>query len=199
MKLILALGNHPEQYQNTRHNIGFIALDAWAEKHKLKFSRAALYDYLIYRQAVALKPRTYMNLSGDALKAALLKWKIDEILIIHDDIELPPTQLRVRSGGGDGGHNGLKSLFTVMPPADLKRIRIGIGRHPDMPAEKYVLDEFESSEFDGYRDSIALVCKFLDTFVRSDFKSVLNDYSKWKKSYSDGKTIGIKSPKEEKG
>lgn len=199
MKLILALGNHPPKYHRTRHNIGFIALDRWAEAHKLSYSQTGLYDYVVFRQVVGIKPRTYMNLSGDALKAALLKWKVSEILIIHDDIELAATQLRVRSGGGDGGHNGLKSLFQIMPPADLKRIRIGIGRHPVLPAEKYVLDDFAQDELEGYNESLSLVSRFLDTFERNDFNSVLNEYSKWKKSYSDGKAVGITSPKEEKG
>ena len=140
-----------------------------------------------------------MNLSGNALKAAMLKWKIEETMVLHDDIELPRAQLRVRSGGGDGGHNGLKSLFEVLPPADIKRIRIGIGRHPVFPAEKYVLDEFEPDEFAEYDDTLDLVCRFVDAFVRSDFKTVLNEYSTWKKSYSDGKNIGITSPKEEQG
>jgi len=198
MKLILALGNYPPRYQYTRHNIGFVALDRWAESHKLSFSRGELYDALIFRQAVAIKPRTYMNLSGNALKAAMLKWNISDILVMHDDIELLPAQLRVRSGGGDGGHNGLKSLFEVMPPADLKRIRIGIGRHPVFPADRYVLEDFEPGELDAYQEPLNLVCKLLDTFIRTDFNSVLNDYSKWKKSYSDGKNVGITSPKEEK-
>ena len=198
MKLILALVNHPPRYQKTRHNIGFIALNRWALEHSLSFSRSDLFDYIVFRQAVAIKPRTFMNLTEQALKAALLRWKISEILVLHDDIELTPTQLRIRSGGGDGGHNGLKSLFNVMPPDDLKRIRIGIGRSPSLPADKYVLDEFADEELAGYDESLKLVSRFLDTFIRDDFNSMLNDYSKWKKSYSDGKTVGIKSPKEEK-
>jgi peptidyl-tRNA hydrolase, PTH1 family len=198
MRLILALGNHPPRYQNTRHNIGFICLDRWAESHRLGFSSEALYDYLIFRQVVAIKPKTFMNLSGKALKAALLRWKISESLIVHDDIELDATQLRIRNGGGDGGHNGLKSLFEVMPPSELRRIRIGIGRSAHLPAHKFVLQEFEEGELQRYDECLKLVFGFLDTYARSDFSQVLNDYSKWKKSYSDGKTIGIESPKEEK-
>ncbi|MCK9556679.1 MAG: aminoacyl-tRNA hydrolase [Candidatus Cloacimonetes bacterium] len=198
MKLILALGNHPPRYQKTRHNIGFIALNRWALTHNLSFSHSELYDYIVYRQVVAIKPRTFMNLVEKALKEVLLRWKISEILVLHDDIELAPAHLRIRSGGGDGGHNGLKSLFNVMPPSDLKRIRIGIGRSQSLPADKYVLDEFADEELAAYDESLSLVSRFLDTYVSDDFNAMLNEYSKWKKSYSDGKNVGIKSPKEEK-
>lgn len=199
MRLILALGNHPPRYQNTRHNIGFICLDRWASSHNLGFSSDDLFDYLIFRQVVAIKPKTFMNLTGKALKAALLRWKISDSLIVHDDIELPPTQLRIRSGGGDGGHNGLKSCFEVMPPSELKRIRIGIGRSSHLPADKYVLQDFAADELEDYAESLKLVSGFLDTYVRADFTQMLNDYSTWKKSYSGGKAAGIKSPKEEQG
>ncbi|MDI3503619.1 MAG: peptidyl-tRNA hydrolase, family [Candidatus Cloacimonadota bacterium] len=193
----MALGNHPLRYQNTRHNLGFICLDRWAESHQLGYSRADEYDYLIFKQVVAIKPRTYMNLSGKALKAALLRWKISESLIIHDDIELEATQLRIRHGGGDGGHNGLKSLFEVLPPSELKRIRIGIGRSALIPAHEYVLQEFNEGELAQYDNCLKLVSGFLDTYATSGFNQMLNDYSKWKKSYSDKESIGIKSPKEE--
>lgn len=198
MNLVLALGNPTHKYRFTRHNIGFIGVDRWAESHKLSFSSGDLYDHLVYRNMAVIKPNTYMNLSGNALKAAMLKWKTEEVLVVHDDIELEATQLRIRNGGGDGGHNGLKSLFEVLPPSELRRIRIGIGRPAEVPAEVYVLSNFGASELDSYKESLSLVSKFLDTFSRYDFNQVLNDYSKWKKSYSGGKAAGIKSPKEEK-
>jgi len=198
MRLILALGNHPPRYHNTRHNIGFICLDRWAAANKLGFSSDDLYDYTIYRHVVAIKPKTFMNLSGKALRAAMLRWKISESLIVHDDIELEARDLRVRSGGGDGGHNGLKSLFEVLPPSDLRRIRIGIGRSPQLPAEKYVLQEFDSGELDQYAECLLRVSGLLDTYVRRDFNAVLNEYSQYKKSYSGGKSGRIESPKEEK-
>lgn len=198
MNLVLALGNPGEKYRWTRHNLGFICIDRWAAKHKLSFSCGETYDHLVYRNAVLVKPNTYMNLSGQALEAALQRWKATEILVVHDDIELEATQLRIRNGGGDGGHNGLKSLFEVMPPNELRRIRLGIGRHPETPTEAYVLQDFGTEELESYKHSLTLVSGFLDTFCRYDFNAVLNDYSKWKKSYSGGKTAGIKSPKEEK-
>ena len=198
MNLVLALGNPTEKYSRTRHNIGFICVDLWAQVHKQSFGKTDLYDYLVYRNMVVIKPNTYMNLSGKALRAAMLKWSIDEVLVVHDDIELEATQLRIRNGGGDGGHNGLKSLFEVLPPSELRRIRIGIGRSSDFAADEYVLSDFTETELESYKESLTLVSRFLDTFSRYDFNQVLNDYSKWKKSYPCGKAAGIKSPKEEK-
>jgi len=198
MNLVLALGNPTGKYRYTRHNIGFICVDRWAEEHGLSFSSGDLFDHLIYKHSVVIKPNTYMNLSGKALKAALLKWKIEESLVVHDDIELEATMLRIRNGGGDGGHNGLKSLFEVLPPSELRRIRIGIGRSAEVPADVYVLNDFEPGELDKYDESLKLVSRFLDTYSKYDFNQVLNDYSKWKKSYSGGKAAGITSPKEEK-
>lgn len=198
MNLVLALGNPGTKYENTRHNLGFIAVERWAEARKLSFAHTGLYDYLVYKEMVVIKPNTYMNLSGKALAHALTKWKVSETLVVHDDIELKATELRVRLGGGDGGHNGLKSLFEVLPPDELRRIRIGIGRSDTIPADQYVLQSFQPEELDSYKDSLALVSRFLDTFSRNDFNKVLNDYSRWKKSYSGGKAAGIKSPKEEK-
>lgn len=198
MNLVLALGNPGTKYENTRHNLGFIAVQRWADAHRLSFSHTELYDYLVFKEMAVIKPNTYMNLSGKALAHALTNWKIAETLIIHDDIELKATELRIRLGGGDGGHNGLKSLFEVLPPDELRRIRIGIGRSDIIPADKYVLQDFLPDELDSYSDSLKLVSSFLDTFSKNDFNKVLNDYSRWKKSYSGGKVAGIKSPKEEK-
>ncbi len=197
MKLIIGLGNPTIEYRNTRHNIGFICLERWAAKHGNSFSHDKLFDYLCLKDTVLLKPNTFMNCSGEALKVALSKWKITETLVIHDDLELEPTVLRIRQGGGDGGHNGMKSLFTVLPPSDLKRIRIGIGRNPDISVTDYVLSEIPEAEWVLFNPVLELAGKFVDTYIKYDFDSMLNDYSTWKKSYSGAKRAGIISPKEE--
>jgi len=199
MKLIIGLGNPTERYSRTRHNLGFICLDAWSKARKRGFTADKLYHYMLLKDAIALKPMTYMNLSGAALSHALTRWKISETLVIHDDLELEPTQLRIRNGGGDGGHNGLKSLFEVLPPQEIKRFRIGIGRSETQAPDKYVLDNFTPGEFEQYSMCIKLVTRFLDVYEKYDFNQVLNEYSTWKKSYSGGEAAGIKSPKEEQG
>ncbi len=197
MKLILGLGNPTNEYRQTRHNIGFICLDRWAEKHGKSFSHEKLFDYLVMKDTVLLKPNTYMNRSGDALKEALSRWKITETMVIYDDLELDTAVLRIRNGGGDGGHNGMKSLFTVTPPGELKRIRIGIGRNSELAVSDYVLSDISDTEWELLNPVLNQVCKFVDSFIKYDFSEVLNDYSTWKKSYSGAKGAGIISPKEE--
>lgn len=197
MKLVIGLGNPTKEYARTRHNLGFICLDAWAEKHDKSWTNEPEFAFIQVRGAILLKPNTWMNRSGLALAAALKRWKISDILVISDDLELPIATLRIRSGGGDGGHNGLKSLFTVKLPDELKRIRIGIGRGIDSAAHDHVLSELTEAEMEALMPVFELVPKFTDTYIRHDFNQVLNEYSTWKKSYSVAKGNGIISPKEE--
>lgn len=193
MKLIIGLGNIGSEYAQTRHNAGFLCLDNWAARRNLGFSRDRLFDFLTLKNARAIKPLTYMNRSGLALAEALRRWKITESLVICDDIELPLASVRIRNGGGDGGHNGLKSLFEAQPPEDIKRIRIGIGRGQENPRD-YVLDQFQEGEFELLKLSLDLVCGLIDTYINRDFGEMLNQYSKWKKSCSGEKTPGIICP-----
>ncbi len=198
MKLVIGLGNPTGEYEKTRHNVGFMCLDRWAAEHDKNWAKAKDFDYIATRSTVLIKPLTYMNRSGTALKEAMQKWKIGETLVIYDDVELEPAQIRIRAGGGDGGHNGVASLFTVLAPDQLKRIRIGIGKNANEPMADYVLSEFGDDEIDRLRPVIALAAKFVDTFIKYDFNQVLNEYSIWKKSYSAAISGGIISPKEEK-
>ena len=197
MKLIIGLGNPTREYQNTRHNLGFICLDLWADRHGKGWTQTPEYDYLCVSDTALLKPNTYMNRSGDALKLAMARWKVSDILVIYDDLELDTAALRIRRGGGDGGHNGMKSLFTAIPPSELKRIRLGIGRISDVEAYDHVLSEIPEADWELFKPSILLVTKFMDTYIKYDFDQVLNDYSIWKKSYSGARSTGIISPKEE--
>lgn len=197
MKLVIGLGNPSKEYQNTRHNIGFVCLDRWAAKQGKSFGKEKHYEYLCVSGAVLMKPSTYMNRSGIALKAALQKWQISDTLVVYDDLELEPALIRIRRGGGDGGHNGMKSLFSIMPPDSLKRIRIGIGRDPEMDAADYVLQKMPDEQWELFNPSLDLAVKFVDTYIRYDFDTMLNEYSKWKKSYSEVKDPGIISPQEE--
>lgn len=184
MKLIIGLGNIGAEYQDTRHNLGFLCLDKWADTHKKRFSADKHYSYITRSGVVLIKPATYMNRSGLALSHAIQCWKPDEILAVYDDIELPLAELRIRSGGGDGGHNGVKSLLEVVSPDELKRIRIGIGKPQREDVTDHVLQPFLPSEKEEISKTIDLTAGFLDIFCRTNFHALLNEYSKWKKSYS---------------
>lgn len=184
MKLIIGLGNPGPQYQNTRHNLGFQCLDQWSRAHKKGFKTDKLYDYLATREAVLIKPNTWMNRSGDAARDALRRWDVSESLVVYDDLELPLGSIRVRGGGGDGGHNGMKSLFEVLPAEELKRLRIGIGKDQSLDAADYVLQELPAAESQALMPVLSKAAGFLDVYINRDFSAVLNEYSRWIKSYS---------------
>lgn len=186
MKLILGLGNPGMQYQNTRHNIGFICLDEWARSHKKAFKQDSMFAYIHTPKAVLIKPLTWMNRSGVAAREALRRWDIDQSLVIYDDLELPAGSLRIRNSGTDGGHNGIKSLLEVINGNDLKRFRIGIGREDNSDARDYVLQAPTPAQAEAIQATIGKAVELLDLFIHRDFTAVLNEYSKWKKSYSEG-------------
>jgi peptidyl-tRNA hydrolase, PTH1 family len=154
MLLFVGLGNPGEQYAGNRHNIGFMALEAIAKQHRFGVwktgSLAMVSRGLISGQTVLLlKPQTFMNLSGDAVQAAAQFYKVGvgDIVVFHDELDLPPAKLRVKSGGGHGGHNGLRSISEHMG-AEYRRVRLGIGHPGDKKlGAAYVLQNFAKDEW----------------------------------------------------
>jgi PTH1 family peptidyl-tRNA hydrolase len=153
MRLIVGLGNPGDRYALTRHNLGFIALEAMTRRHRFaayraKFSGELSEGTLGDWRVLALKPQTFMNLSGDSVGAAARFYKIapEEIAVIHDEIDLAPGKLKVKCGGGTAGHNGLRSIEAAIG-ADFWRVRVGIG-HPGQKelVEPYVLQNFSMEE-----------------------------------------------------
>jgi len=184
MKLIIGLGNPGEKYQLNRHNIGFLILENLAECKRKEFQRNSNYSCFSYGNALFLKPLTYMNLSGDALKRVRESYEITDLLVLVDDINLPLGEIRIRSKGGDGGHNGLKSIAEAFGSNDYKRLRIGVGK-PDTILSDYVLDDFAQSDLRTVKLSVSFVQSLIEVFIKQDYEMVLNYYSKNKKSYSD--------------
>ncbi len=134
-KIILGLGNPGDEYAGTRHNVGFRVVDLLARKHSLPLGRkhraAWIGEGLIAGQPVTIaKPRTFVNRSGEAAISLLARYRVSpqDLLVICDDMDLPPGKIRVRAGGGSGGHNGIKSISEALRTEDFPRIRIGIGR-----------------------------------------------------------------------
>jgi peptidyl-tRNA hydrolase, PTH1 family len=148
IRLIVGLGNPGAEYESTRHNAGFWWVDEFARKHGIQFRDESKFHGQVARVQThgrdtwLLKPQTFMNASGRAVAALALFYKIlpDEILVVHDELDLPPGSAKLKLGGGHGGHNGLKDIIAHLSTRDFWRLRIGIG-HPGERSEvvNYVL------------------------------------------------------------
>ena len=154
MYIIAGLGNPGEKYDNTRHNAGFLTIDALASKYNIdvreKAHKALIGKGVIEGQKVILaKPQTYMNVSGESIRALVDYYKIaqEELIIIFDDISLEPGQLRIRKKGSAGGHNGIKSIIAHLGTQEFTRIKVGVGeKPPKMDLADYVLSRFPKDE-----------------------------------------------------
>ena len=153
--LIVGLGNPGAKYWNTRHNVGFAAMDALADSlhtrvDRVKFQGLTGTAELDGKKLILLKPTTYMNLSGQAVSAAARFYKIppEHILVMFDDISLEPGRIRVRKEGSAGGHNGVKSIISSLGSQAFPRIKIGVGAkpHPDYDLADWVLSVFPLSQ-----------------------------------------------------
>ena len=155
MYIIAGLGNPTKEYDNTRHNIGFAAIDALADKYGISVSdmknKALMGKGVINgNKVMLLKPLTYMNLSGEAIRAAVDYYKIDEkseLIVIYDDISLDVGQIRIRKKGSAGGHNGLKNIIKMLGHDTFTRVRMGVGEKPkNYDLADYVLGHFPVEE-----------------------------------------------------
>lgn len=186
MYIIAGLGNPGSQYEMTRHNIGFHAIDYIADKknvrvNKLKFK--ALYgETRIGEDKVLLvKPQTYMNLSGESIRDFCSFYKLppQNIIIINDDISLAPGRLRIRAKGSAGGHNGLKSIIYQLNSEDFPRIKIGVGA-PNIEGydlADYVLGRFSKEEIPVFEKTIIHAAEACDEIIRNGVQSAMNKYN----------------------
>ncbi|WP_137873737.1 aminoacyl-tRNA hydrolase [Rhodococcus sp. Q] len=162
--LVVGLGNPGPQYEKTRHNVGFMVVDALAARERARFSvhkksgADAVTIRLAGRQVILAKPRTYMNLSGKPVAALARFFSVDpgNLVVVHDELDLDYGTLRLKMGGGEGGHNGLRSISQALGTKDYLRTRVGIGRPPGrMDPADYVLKPFSTVE----RKELDLVCE----------------------------------------
>lgn len=151
MWLFCGLGNPGERYKNTRHNFGFLVIETFAKKHHLNFkfykdleSEAAFYK----DKAILIKPLTYMNLSGRAVKKWVLKEGIslNNLLVIYDDLDLPLGKIKILPKGGAGGHKGMLSIIEALETSDFPRMKLGINKPLNQPIIDYVLSPFSEEE-----------------------------------------------------
>lgn len=182
--LIVGLGNIGPKYQNTRHNIGFKIVDFLAQENELSWETAKLGDVTIHkvkgRSLLLLKPSTFMNLSGKAVKYWLDKEKIpqENLLVITDDLNLPFGTLRVKTKGSDGGHNGLKDIQYTLQTTNYNRFRFGIsdafskGRQVD-----YVLGEWNEEESKKLPERLKMAIEIVESFALAGIKNTMNTFN----------------------
>lgn len=187
MKLIVGLGNPTETYANTKHNIGFMTLDYFASLNNLDFKEEKRFKGQVAiknfnsEKVIFLKPSTYMNLSGDSLILLKNYFKVDikDILVIVDDLDSNLGRVRLREKGASGGHNGLKSIINVLHTDTFNRIKIGIGRNPNLTPAEYVLSKFSSEELVLINEAIKEASLAIKDFIDNiPFMKISSKYSK---------------------
>ncbi|MBL3562128.1 aminoacyl-tRNA hydrolase [Rhodovulum sulfidophilum] len=181
MRLFVGLGNPGAQYAGNRHNIGFMAVERIAEDHhfppwRAKFKGQTAEGRLGPEKVILLKPETYMNLSGDAVQAAVQFYKLSpgDVTVFHDELDLAPGKCRLKSGGGHAGHNGLRSIHQHLGP-DYERVRLGIGHpgHKDR-VSGYVLSDFAKADRDWLDDLLRGISDGAADLARGDGARFLN-------------------------
>lgn len=177
MKLVVGLGNPTEAYQNTRHNMGFMALDVLLEGKNIPGKKK--FQGMVYKdgQTLFLKPMTYMNLSGQSIKKAVEYYHIqlEDMIVIYDDLDLDPGIVKIKKQGSSGGHNGLKSIFSHFQTEAIQRIKIGIGKKGN--AKDYVLSPISKSEKPDYERAFNKVKVIIEDFINGQtIDQLMNTY-----------------------
>ncbi|MGN6185280.1 MAG: aminoacyl-tRNA hydrolase [Thermoanaerobaculia bacterium] len=185
MKLIVGLGNPGTEYERTRHNVGWMVLDAFAKKFRIELNKheksAMTGTGRVAGGSVMLaKPLTYMNLSGDAVRL-LMNAYLDspqDLIIVYDDIDLPLGKLRIRQNGSAGTHNGMRSIISEIRTENFPRLRVGIGGPGDAKLRDHVLDEFNGEEQPVVERAIERSVDALVLFARGDLKRAMNSFNR---------------------
>jgi PTH1 family peptidyl-tRNA hydrolase len=183
--LIIGLGNPGEEYENTRHNIGFKVLDRLVSLSNTSFSTDKLADVANVkfkgRQLLLIKPNTFMNLSGKAVNYWMQKEKIksENILVVSDDIALPFNTIRMRAKGSDGGHNGLKDIIKVLGNSSFPRIKLGVGSEFNKGLQSdYVLGKWTTEQEDLLDDKLNFAVKMIQSFSAIGINRTMNDFNR---------------------
>jgi peptidyl-tRNA hydrolase, PTH1 family len=189
LAIVVGLGNPGETYRGTRHNVGFRVLDRLAERSKAAFrAEGELRKYAWFAQTrmagtsvVLAKPRTYMNRSGRAVSALCRTYSVEpeQLLIVHDDADLEIGRLRIRSGGGAGGHNGVRSLIEVLGNGDFTRLRVGV-RGPERDQEEladYVLSDFSQEDRPIIEQSCDVAADAVEVLLAEGLTAAMNRYN----------------------
>lgn len=184
MKLIVGLGNPGKEYERTRHNVGFMVVDALADAFHVSINTQKFKgEYVKFKykneDIILLKPLTYMNNSGESVIQVMNFFKIDvdDLIVIYDDMDMPTGKLRLRQSGSAGGHNGMKSIIQHVGTQNFKRIRVGIDKHVLIPVVDYVLGRFSKEQQPLINEGIENAKKAVQTMIDKDFVAAMNTYN----------------------
>ncbi len=191
MIIIIGLGNPGEQYKNTRHNVGFMAVDEFAKINNFpEFKLQKKYNALISsafvkdfgetkeKEIILVKPQTFMNESGKSVKKIISKNNYENLIVIHDDIDLPIGKMKIVKERGSAGHKGVESIIKSIGNDGLIRFRIGIAGQGDIEAKKVVLKKFSKEEQKIINETIQKIVNALDLFVKEGLDKSMNEYNK---------------------
>lgn len=184
--IIAGLGNPGTEYENTRHNIGFMTIDTFCEKHKLnckkiRFKSLTCDAMIGGKRCLIMKPTTFMNKSGEAVTEAMSFYKIppERTLIVYDDISLEPGKLRIRRKGSDGGHNGMKNIIYLSGKDTFPRIKMGVGAkpHPDYNLADWVLGHFKKEDGEALTTCMNNACESIELIVQDKMTEAMNKFN----------------------
>ena len=185
MKIVVGLGNPGQEYAATRHNIGFMAVDGMAARNGIvawrrKFD-ALVAEYRGVETTVLVKPQTYMNRSGWAVRAVINWYKLTpaDLIVVYDDLDIPVGRLRLRMQGGAGGHRGMESLLEHLGVDTFNRVRIGIGRPPEyMETVDYVLGGFAATEVPLIKQAVERAADAVEAIIKDGLAAAANEFNK---------------------
>ena len=195
MKLFVGLGNPGPKYETTRHNVGFLALDRlidhWKAQGPIQQNQGEIYQTSVNNEKILLiKPKTFMNLSGKCVGPIFHFYKCQpsDLTIVHDDLDLKPLQLRIKTGGGTGGHNGLKSIDETIGEKNTgyHRIRIGIGRSDILSATDHVLQLFSDQELKQMDSILEKTAEIATLILQGKISEAMNQYNRSINGASNG-------------
>ena len=185
MYLIIGLGNPEQEYSKTRHNMGFNTINEIGKQNKVEVNKSkfqGLYETTIIegQKVVLVKPQTYMNLSGNCVQEFVKFYKVEKenIIVIYDDMDVEPGQIKIRKKGGPGGHNGMKSIIQMLGTEEFPRIRIGIGRPKHNGDEiNYVIGAIPEEEIPKLNDGVEKAKNAIIEILKNGIDSAMNKFN----------------------
>ncbi|MBP0979468.1 MAG: aminoacyl-tRNA hydrolase [Oscillospiraceae bacterium] len=184
--IVVGLGNAGDEYNLTRHNMGFIVLDKIASNFDFKFSKTKFNSIIsknniLNKNILFLKPLTYMNRSGEAVSLAANFYKIptEKIIIIYDDITLDLGQIKIKTNGSAGGHNGIKNIISLLNQDNFIRIKVGVSKKPSQEYNlaDWVLSKFKETELENLNKGVNLACECFESIIKNGFNISMNKYN----------------------